>query len=285
MEIPGIFRVNDPAGPAAPLVLDVPHSGRTYPGDFQYACPFPLLRQTEDAYVDELMENAVEHGATVLTALFPRALIDVNRAVDDLDPAVVDGVWPEPLQPSERTLGGLGLVRRMCRGGVPVYKEPLAIEEIDRRLRQYYHPYHRALARILDGMHRRFGAVWHIDCHSMPSKMYDGSLMAADFVLGDRDGTSCSADFTALCAEALRGLGYKVVINDPYKGVEIVRRHGQPGQARHSLQLEINRALYLDEDVIQRASGFDKMRADLGKFIQKVAAALPYHREQQTAAE
>ena len=287
MEIPGIFRVTDPVGPPAPLLLGVPHAGRAYPGDFKFSCAPELLRQTEDSYVDELVTDATRHGATVLTALFPRAMVDVNRALSDLDPAVVDGVWPEPLQPSVRTLQGLGLIRRLCKGGVPMYDGPLPLAEIDQRLRQFYHPYHRALAAQITALQRRFDEVWLIDCHSMPSAGFEnaGAGKRADFVLGDRDGTTCDPEFTALAARLLRDLGYSVAVNDPYKGVEILQRYGQPARRQHALQLEINRALYLDEATCARTAGFDRLRADLESFSNRIVAALSRRHEARSAAE
>lgn len=276
MEIPGILRITETPGAQAPLVIDVPHAGRTYPLDFRYACPYALLRQTEDAYVDELVGGAVRHGAAMLTALFPRALIDVNRALDDLDPAVVDGVWPEPLQPAERTLQGLGLVRRLCRGGVPMYDAPLPLVEVDQRLRQFYNPYHRHLSRLLQQRQAAFGAVWLINCHSMPARGVEerGHLRRHDFVLGDRDGTTCEPWFIQQAASTLRAMGYSVALNDPYKGKEILRRHGQPARGSQALQLEINRALYLDEEKVERLSSIDKIAADMEQFFSRMTAAI-----------
>lgn len=276
MEIPGILRITETRGPQAPLVIDVPHAGRIYPTDFRFSCPFALLRQTEDAYVDELVAGAVLHGAAMLTALFPRALIDVNRALDDLDPAVVDGVWPEPLQPGERTLQGLGLVRRLCRGGVPMYDAPLPPAEVDQRLRQFYNPYHRHLARLLQRRQQAFGAVWLVNCHSMPARGVEerGYLRRHDFVLGDRDGTSCESWFIQQAASILRSLGYSVALNDPYKGKEILQRHGQPARSSQALQLEINRALYMDEEKVERLPSMSKLAADMELFFERLTASV-----------
>lgn len=277
MEIPGIVRVIAPTGPVGPLVVDVPHAGRTYPTDFRYTCPYPLLRQAEDAYVDELVAGATAHGIPIVAALFPRAMIDVNRALDDLDPALVDGVWPEPLQPTERTLQGLGLIRRMCRGGVPMYDAPLPLAEIDQRIRQFYTPYHRQLNKQLRATQQRCGEVWLINCHSMPSRGLEdrnGNSRRADFVLGDREGQSCPAFFTQQAASILRALGYSVAINDPYKGVEILRRYGQPKRQSYALQLEINRALYLDEEKVERLPTMERLKSDLTEFFGRMLAVL-----------
>jgi N-formylglutamate deformylase len=272
LDIPGIVKVFEPAAgqPRVPLVIDVPHSGRTYPSDFQYNCPFPMLRQTEDAYVDELVANATELGATVIMAQFPRCYIDVNRAEDDIDPLLLDGPWPKPLAPSERTLHGLGLVRRMCRVGVPMYAKPLPVAEVDMRLRQFYNFYHRVLERTLIGLRRQHGQVWHINAHSMPSTWPAGDGTAKkrpDFVLGDREGLSCDPAFTSICTHLLRDLGHSVDINDPYKGMEILRRYGKPHEGTHSLQLEVSRALYLDEDKVERTANFPKIQARMQEFF------------------
>lgn len=288
MELPGIVRITEPLGPLSPLLVDVPHAGRTYPTDFRYSCPFSLLRQAEDAYVDELVAGAPTQGIPVIAALFPRSLIDTNRAIDDLDPALVDGVWPEPLQPSDRTLQGLGLIRRLCRGGVPMYDAPLALAEIDLRIRQFYNPYHRHLVRRIHQTKERFGEAWLINCHSMPSRGAEergNSVRRADFVLGDRDGRTCPPEFTQMAATMLRELGYSVAINDPYKGQEILRRYGQPHKQHYALQLEINRGLYLDEERVERLTIMPKLTQDLTVFFGRMVAALSAQTAFDRAAE
>jgi N-formylglutamate deformylase len=288
MDIPGILRIIEPIGPMAPLVLDVPHAGRAYPADFRTLCSPALLRHTEDPYVDELVAKVVNQGATLVTATFPRAMIDVNRPLTDLDPAVVDGVWPEPLQPTEQTLRGLGLIRRMCQEGMPMYDHPLALTEIDQRLRQFYHPYHRHLAKVLRRVKERFGEVWLIDCHSMPSHSLDKAgnrVRNADFVLGDRDGATCDAGFLQLAALFLRDLGYSVAINAPYKGQEILRRHGKPKQRSYAMQLEINRDLYVNETDFTRLPQMAAFAKDLEHFFARLIAALSYSARDRDVAQ
>ncbi|MBI1272530.1 MAG: N-formylglutamate amidohydrolase [Alphaproteobacteria bacterium] len=279
LDIPGLIKVFEPdfGKPRIPLVIDVPHSGRTYPADFAYSCPFPMLRQTEDAYVDELVVGAVDMGATVIVAQFPRAYIDVNRAEDDIDPMVIDGQWSKPLRPTERTLHGLGLVRRMCKAGVPMYQKPLPMAEVETRLNQFYRPYHRVLERTLRNLSKQAGHVWLINAHSMPSSWptaEGGAQRRPDFVVGDRDGQSCDPAFTRSCAHVLRDLGYSVDVNDPYKGVEILRRHGRPHEGFHALQLEISRALYLDEDKVARTANFPKLQNRMREFFTKLIGEL-----------
>jgi N-formylglutamate amidohydrolase len=269
------FRRHDPTGPALPLVLDSPHSGTHYPADFEHLPPRARVRQAEDTYVEELFSAAPAVGATLIEALFPRAYIDPNRHVSDIDPAVLDEPWPGPLAPSRKTEQGMGLVWRLAHGGVPLYARPLALADVERRIALYYEPYHAAVTDAIDERHRRFGAVWHLNCHSMPAV---GDVMSddpgrprAEFVLGDRDGTTCEPEFTAFVAATLSGMGYDVAINDPYKGVELVRKHGRPTERRHSLQIEVNRRLYMNEVTLEKEAGFAALQADLARLIETLA--------------
>jgi N-formylglutamate amidohydrolase len=156
-----------------------------------------------------------------------------------------------------------------------MYARKLTAAEVQRRIDRWYRPYHAALAADLDTLHRTFGTVWHVNCHSMPAigDAYsdDAGRPRKDFVLGDRDGTTCAPEFTMLVAETLAGLGYSVAINDPYKGVEIVRRYGRPGEHRHSLQIELNRRLYMNETTLEPAKGYAELEADLGRMVTHVA--------------
>src|SRR4051812_4469606 len=167
LEIPGVLWRRDPQGARLPLVFDSPHSGSHYPDDFAYRCPLPVLRRAEDAYVDQLYDAAPAHGATLIAALFPRSYIDANRAADDLDPAILARPLPSSLRP--RPVTRVGLVRRHARPGVAIYDAKLEPEDVLARIERYHKPYHGVLDDSVDGLHREFGAVWHINCHSMPS--------------------------------------------------------------------------------------------------------------------
>ena len=258
-----------------PLVLDSPHSGCKYPADFHFVCPLSLLRQTEDAYVDELIAGATQIGAEVLVAEFPRSYIDVNRAENDIDPSILSDEWPETLHPSERTLLGLGLVRRLCKSGVPVYPSGLAAHEIEYRIINYYRPYHATLEAMISKRMSRFGEAYLINCHSMPDRSSEKRLLARpDFVLGDRGSTSCDVSFTRFAYNVLRDMGYRVALNDPYQGVEIVRRYGQPQRRQHALQLEINRRLYMNEQTLEKTSGFVSLQRDLLDFFRIITAEI-----------
>jgi N-formylglutamate amidohydrolase len=170
----------------------------------------------------------------------------------------------------------MGLVRRLAKPNVPVYSRHLTVSDVESRIARYYRPYHEALETALDRLHRKFGVVWLINCHSMPAR---GSAMSsdgpgairADFVLGDRDGTTCAPEFTEFVAGFLRGLGYDVRVNEGYKGVEIVRRQGRPSEHRHSLQIEIDRSLYIDQKTLEKLPGFDRLRSELAGLSEALA--------------
>lgn len=270
------FRLHAPRGALTPLVLDSPHSGEWYPDDFDHAPPRDVVRQAEDTHVARLYASATVHGATLLEALFPRAYVDANRSLDDIDPDLLADGWPVPLSPSRKTSKGIGLVWRVARDGSPMYARKLLRGELEQRIERYWRPYHAALERVLDERVAAFGAVWHVNCHSMPAvgdaNADDPGRERADFVLGDRDGTTCAASFTALAAATLRGFGYSVAINDPYKGVELVRRHGRPEQRRHSLQIEVKRSLYMDETTLAPHDGYPRLAANLDRLVASLAA-------------
>lgn len=270
-EIPGVLWRRDPEAAEVPLVFDSPHSGSHYPDDFSFTCPLDTLRRAEDAYVDKLYAAAPTHGAILIGALFPRSYLDPNRAVDDIDESLIDGDWPAPLKPSQNTRAGLGLVRRVARPSTPIYDRKLSVDEVLSRIERCHGPYHRVLDDACTLLHRKYGTVWHINCHSMPSKRSARDIgRPADFVLGDRDGTTCAKEFTDFVAAVLRRRGYDVRINEIYKGVEIVKRHGRPGERRHSLQIEVDRALYMDQKTLQKNTNFAQLQADITHLIERL---------------
>ena len=271
-----VLRRHEPDGSVLPLVLDSPHSGEHYPHDFDHAPPRTVVRQAEDTHVARLWSHATHHGATLIEALFPRAYIDANRSLDDVDPALLADFWPHAIVATRKTELGIGLVWRLARGGVPMYTRKLSAAEVERRIDRYWRPYHAALDAELDDRHRAFGAVWHVNCHSMfavgDELSDDPGRERADFVLGDRDGTTCAPAFTSLVASTLRTLGYSVAINDPYKGVELVRKHGRPDEGRHSLQIEIKRTLYMDEVSLEPNTGYSVLARNLTQLSSALAA-------------
>lgn len=269
------FRIERPTGPALPVLFDSPHSSLAYPPDFTPAASREAIRTTWDAYVDELFSGVTLAGATLLVAGFPRAYIDANRAADDIDPALLAGPWPAPVALSEHGRRGMGLIRRDALPGVPMYDRPLTVAEVRSRIANHYLPYRRALAAELDALHARHGVVRHFNCHSMKSRgnamNRDNGAARADIVLGDRDGTASPPEFTAWVAAWFSGEGFRVSINQPYRGADLVRAHGDPAHGRYSLQIELNRALYLEEARCVRLPAFAGLQATLARFASAVA--------------
>lgn len=266
-----------PQGTEIPLLIDSPHSGRCYPDDFRTNVAHDVLRGAEDWMVDDLFAGAPLEGATLLAARFPRAYIDPNRRLDDVDPALLAGAWPEPLNPGPKSALGIGLFRHRTNDGGPLLAAPLSVEGLRSRIKHCWKPYRQVLKETLDGLHARHGAVWHIDVHSMKSVgtaiTPDGvGTERPDMVIGDLEGKSCNPAFTAFIAERLIGMGYRITVNDPYKGAEIIRIHGRPEEDRHSLQIEIKRSLYMDEVTIAANDGYDSLKRNLHRLVADVAA-------------
>lgn len=258
-----------------PLVFDSPHSGRFYPDDFRSVISRRTLQEYEDRFVDLLIADGADRGVTTLAANFPRAYIDPNRAPDDIDEDMLDAVWPDPLTPTRHSQQGTGLIFRHMPDETPIYGAKLTVEEVNRRLDSCWRPYHAALDGAIAGARARHGAVWHVNWHSMrpvgEAMTPDPGEQRADFVLGDRQGTSCEPEFTAFIADSLQAMGYSVAVNHPYQGAYIVERHGHPREGRHSIQIEINRGLYMDLDTLEKIARFDAVRQDIGRLAGKLA--------------
>lgn len=238
-------RVHAPAHRTSAFVFASPHSGRAYSGDALARAQLPLgvLRQSEDAYVDQLFASAPSHGAPLIEALFARVFVDVNRAEWELDPDMFDPA-PSSTRPlSARAAAGLGVIPRAAADGRPLYAGRLALGEAEAQLAQCYRPYHAALKAELAAAKAAFGEAFLIDCHSMPA----ASARGADIVLGDRYGAACSRAFIAAAEAQFRALGFTVVRNRPYAGGYTTEHYGRPARGVHAIQIEINRALYLDE--------------------------------------
>ncbi len=254
---------------ARALLLDSPHSGVDYPADYDHSVARDRLRDAEDTHVDALFMPWVSQGATLLAAQFPRSYVDVNRAVTDIDEALIDEPWPAPIAPTRKSEMGKGLVWRCLDDGTPIYGRKLRIEEVQSRIARCWTPYWNALRTQGEHLHARHGRLFHINCHSMPSAggalAHDapGISELPDFVVGDRDGTSSGAEFSRFVGEWLAQRGHRVSWNVPYKGVEIVRVLGQPARGTHSIQLEINRALYMHERSREPSAGFKPLQETL----------------------
>jgi N-formylglutamate deformylase len=275
-----------PAEVLQPLLLDSPHSGHDFPADFGAAVSEHALRDGEDCFVDELWLPATLRGVWLLAAQFPRTYLDANRHHEDVDLQLLAGAhWPHEHRPSGKAAIGKALVWRTLDDGAPIYARKLAAHEVRSRIERCHAPYHRALHQRIAATHARFGRSYHINCHSMNAvsgAQGEGGAgqRRADVVLGDRDGTSCDPAFTAVVREVLVGMGYDVKVNDPFKGVELVRAYADPGAGRHSLQLEVNKRLYMDEGPRTKHEGFETLQTNL---LALVDVLLDYARDQVRA--
>ncbi|GAB6844939.1 N-formylglutamate amidohydrolase [Methylorubrum rhodinum] len=270
------FDVDEPATHAVPFVFNAPHSGAHYPPAFLAASRLDALtlRRSEDAHVDRLFAAVVGLGAPLMRANFPRAYLDLNREPYELDPRMFTGRLPAYANTrSMRVAGGLGTVPRIVADGQEIYRERLPVEEAVTRIETLYKPYHRTLRGLVQRTARTFGKAILIDCHSMPSSSLGRDEAAqADFVLGDRFGTSCAPTLTESVEVRLRALGYRVVRNKPYAGGFITEHYGEPGLGRHALQIEINRALYMNEQSLALTAGFAPLSRHLAQVFAEVAA-------------
>jgi N-formylglutamate amidohydrolase len=272
------FVMTEPPRQTAPVVFNAPHSGCVYPATFLAASRLDglALRRSEDAYVDALLGDVVGLGAPMMSARFPRAFLDVNREPYELDPRMFDGRLPPYANTrSMRVAGGLGTIPRIVADGQEIYRGRMPVDEAIRRIEWLYKPYHRLLRHLLTRTMRQFGMAVLVDCHSMPSSSLardDG--LKADIVLGDRYGTSCCAAVTDRIEAELKRRGYSVVRNKPYAGGFITEHYGEPNAGRHAVQVEVNRALYMNERTMQRSDGFDRLAADLTAVFAALVASV-----------
>jgi len=267
-----------------PLVMDSPHSGTQYPADFGHVRELMDLRQAEDTHVEQLYAFAPALGVAWIEALFPRSYLDANRGLHEVDATLLDGPWPGPTSDDPRVLSkirlGKGLIWRCTDDGVPIYNRALGVAEVQGRIDRCWLPYHAAVRQAIDAAHARHGYSIHINCHSMPAVAGSHStdfpgLVHADFVIGDRDHTTASRAVTELVGSHLMARGYSVSYNHPYKGVELVRLYGDPAHDRHSVQVEVNRRLYMDERTLAVAPNFGELQASLRSLVDLLLATDP----------
>ncbi len=258
------------------LVLDSPHSGTQYPADFLFSCDPLVLRRAEDTHVEKLYDFAPGLGAHWVEAFFPRSYLDANRNTTEIDETLLDASWPEPIATDPKVLSkvrlGKGLIWRTTDDGLPIYSRQLGVAEVQARIANCWQPYHAALASAIGAAHALHGYSIHINCHSMPAIASSNATdfpgeVHADFVVGDRDGTTAHPMLSQLVCAHLRGLGYSVAYNHPYKGVELVRRYSNPAAQRHSIQLEINRKIYMNEDTLETTAGFAPLKVHLQSLV------------------
>ena len=262
------FRIARPARQTAPFVFASPHSGRIYPASFvagSWLSPL-ALRRSEDAFVDELFGTVVSEGAPLIAALFPRAFLDVNRAAGELDNAMFESALGVDVdKTSARVAAGLGVIPRIVRDGVEIYREKLSPDEAGERLERLHRPYHAALAGLVEETRASFGAAIVVDCHSMPS-----GATVPDIVLGDRHGASASPSLMRHAEMAFEGCGFSTARNAPYAGGYTTHLYGRRERSVHALQIELNRSLYLDEERIERSSHFDQVCARLAGALKRL---------------
>jgi N-formylglutamate amidohydrolase len=274
------IRGNDgPNGtPDLPLIFASPHSGRIYPAGLMAASVLDAasIRASEDAFVDELVAGGAGVGAAVIANRFARAYVDVNREPYELDPAMFEDALPAyATARGPRIAAGLGSVPRVVADGQEIYGRKLAFAEAAARIEAVHAPYHAALTALVEATAARHGRAVLIDWHSMPSAAGAASRGGRlDFVLGDRFGQACDGGLTSLVEAALRDLGHRVARNSPYAGGYTTERYGRPAERVHTLQVEINRALYLDEKSRAPHEGFGALKSDLAVLFETLARAL-----------
>ena len=257
--------VFEPAEGNCPFIFASPHSGRLYPESFLGAsCLDGLaLRRSEDAFVDELFASAPALGAIFLTARFPRAYVDVNRAESEIDPSMFDGPLPLPVGArSARVSAGLGVIPKVVRDGVEIYRRRLPPREAAFRMEAFYRPYHAILAGLVRQAQARFGVAVVVDCHSMPPPS-----RGHDVVLGDCHGEAAAPELSAYMQRALAALGFSVGRNTPYAGGHTTSLYGKPASGVHVIQIEINRGLYLDERRMEKTKGYAECEIRLARFV------------------
>lgn len=275
-ELAPAFDVEEPIAAECPVVCNSPHSGRNYPTAFlgQTRLELETLRRSEDTFVDELFADAPLSGVPLMRAHFPRAYLDVNREPYELDPRMFEGRLPAFANTrSLRVAGGLGTVARVVGDSREIYPRRIPVSEALMRIENFYKPYHRTLRRLVTRAQKGYGFALLLDCHSMPSNAGGrDERPRADIVLGDRYGTSCAPEITELVERTFRAQGYTVLRNKPYAGGFITEHYGDPAAALHALQIEVNRALYMDEARYLKIAAFENVKRDLGRMVAAVAA-------------
>jgi N-formylglutamate amidohydrolase len=284
------FEIAEPRQWRAPIIFNSPHSGSVYPKAFLNASRIDLeaLRRSEDSFMDELIEDLVDDGFPVARVHFPRSYIDVNREPYELDPRMFTGRLPSFANTrSMRVAGGLGTIPRVVGDGQEIYRERISIEDALHRIETLYKPYHRALRRLINQAHQSFGAAIVVDCHSMPSVgVSRDEPKRPDIVVGDRYGTSCAPLIAAVVEETMVARGYSVGRNKPYAGGFITEHYGNPASGLHAVQVELNRAIYMDERQRLRSERFSGVAEDLARLACALAQVpLADLRPFQAAAE
>jgi N-formylglutamate amidohydrolase len=269
------FEIVEPAAWRAPIIFNSPHSGSAYPDAFLSASriDLPTLRRSEDSFMDELIGGLGNRGFAVVRVHFPRSYVDVNREPYELDPRMFAGRLPSFANTrSMRVAGGLGTIPRVVGDGQEIYRERLAVDDALARIETLYKPYHRALRRLINRVHQTFGTAVLVDCHSMPSiGVSRDEPRRPDVVIGDRYGTSCAPLLPDTVEDTMSGLGYSVGRNKPYAGGFITEHYGNPASGLHVVQLELNRAVYMDERRREKGPRFAQVESDFATLAEALA--------------
>ncbi|AKM30941.1 N-formylglutamate amidohydrolase [Pandoraea faecigallinarum] len=289
----GRFYVEAPYGGTSgrsgrlPLVLDAPRSGHVLPPDFDTIASTAAILACGDVRVDELWSVATRHGATLVAALFPCAYIDPDRAESDIDPELLASLWPHDARPQAFSERGVGLLHRFAAPNVPLYDRRLTVPEVERRIHDYYRPYRHVLRDAIEAAWQRHGVVWHLDCHSMRPRGGaldpDAGMTRPDVLVSDGDGTTAEPAFSRWVIAEFTRLGFRAAYNAPGRCGDLVRHFGRPSEGRHSVQIELNEALYLNESSGEkhvRHDGFSTLQSQLGQFAAALAAYAEQHSEE-----
>lgn len=282
------FHLTRPEMRTTSVVFASPHSGRDYPRSFLERAEIDerTIRSSEDAFVDQLFAAGPRHGAPLLTAGAPRAYVDLNRAPEELDPALIERVRRVAHNP--RIASGLGVIPRVVANGRPIYRGKLRLEEAHHRITGYWRPYHDALQTLIDQSHAGFGEAILIDCHSMPHEALENvgpsGAPRPEIVLGDRFGASAAGAIVDRIEAAFTAAGFRVARNMPFAGAYICQHYGRPSRHQHAVQIEIDRAIYMDESRIEPHAGFDTVKRMLESVIAEIAA-IGAPRDMPVAAE
>ena len=270
---PEVFYRFNPLAAAVPVVVDVSRSGRFYPIDFRSPVPFSALHDNVSMYVDEIWKDAPKYGATMVQALFPNTYIDANRHELDIDPDLIEGEWPVPVQFVSKS--GLGLLKTVSRYGEPLQERKLTVAEVEHRLDRYYRPYHRELASVMDRMLTAHGFYYNLSCHCMSAvgapTHADAGKERMDFCLGNLRGTSSTTDFIEFIAATIRKHGFTCSVNTPYTGGELNRRYGKADGTQESVMVEINKKTFMDIASFRKTAGFDAIQGVARAVLEAVA--------------
>ncbi|MEM8776941.1 MAG: N-formylglutamate amidohydrolase [Pseudomonadota bacterium] len=270
------YTLTHPEHRTTSVVFASPHSGRDYPWSFvrRTALNEHSVRSSEDAFVDELYDTAPRYGAPFIKAGAPRAYVDLNRSVEELDPALIEGVRKSGHNP--RVASGLGVIPRVVANGQAIYSGKLTLQEAQRRIDTYWRPYHETLKTELDKAHREFGQAILIDCHSMPHEAMDSiaktGVQRPDVVLGDRFGAAADEEIVDQIEAAFREAGLVVTRNTPFAGAFITQNYGRPSDKRHAIQIEIDRSLYMNEQLVRPNANFSDFKRRLEGVVADIAA-------------